>query len=240
MGTLTDVQIKYDECWAKTTPSGQPGISVEQHCRTAGVVAGLLARKYPQWLKDILDIRTGIILAALHDVGKVSPGFQKKCFAWLKRRGLTAAEFAGMDEDHARMSQKTVQDFMAGENLLLWAAIVGAHHGKLKGNHLSSLCDGGEAWTAERHRLVEELVREFGLLPEHPPPNIDCGSLWFNAGLIAVADVQGVVHFLSRDDGSFAARLPTDGKAVVAPLQALGTSFLMQTSNGGIYAIEAQ
>ena len=27
--------------------------------------------------------------------------------------------------------------------------------------------------------------------------------------LIAVADVQGVVHFLSRDDGSFAARLTT-------------------------------
>lgn len=59
-------------------------------------------------------------------------------------------------------------------------------------------------------------------------------------GLIAVADVQGIVHFLNRDDGSFAARLPTDGSAVVAPLQVLGSSLLMQTSNGGIYAIEAQ
>lgn len=59
-------------------------------------------------------------------------------------------------------------------------------------------------------------------------------------GLIAVADVQGIVHFLNRDDGSFAARLPTDGSAVVAPLQALGNSLLMQTSNGGVYAIEAQ
>jgi outer membrane protein assembly factor BamB len=59
-------------------------------------------------------------------------------------------------------------------------------------------------------------------------------------GLVAVADVQGVVHFLSRDDGSFAARLPTDGSAVVAPLQALGGSLLMQTSSGGVYAIEAQ
>ena len=59
-------------------------------------------------------------------------------------------------------------------------------------------------------------------------------------GLIAVADVQGFVHFLSRDDGSFAARLPSDGSAVVAPLQALGSSLLMQTSNGGVYAIEAQ
>lgn len=58
--------------------------------------------------------------------------------------------------------------------------------------------------------------------------------------LIAVADVQGIVHFLSREDGSFVARLATDGSPVVAPLQALGSSFLMQTSNGGVYAIEAQ
>lgn len=59
-------------------------------------------------------------------------------------------------------------------------------------------------------------------------------------GLIAVADAQGFVHFLSRDDGSFVARLPTDGSPVVAPLQALGRSLLLQTSNGGVYAIEAQ
>lgn len=59
-------------------------------------------------------------------------------------------------------------------------------------------------------------------------------------GLIAVADAQGIVHFLSRDDGSFVARLTTDGSPVVTPLQALGSRFLVQTSNGGIYAIEAQ
>ncbi len=59
-------------------------------------------------------------------------------------------------------------------------------------------------------------------------------------GLIAVADAQGVVHFLNRDDGSFVARLTTDGSPVVAPLQALGTNFVVQTSNGGIFAIEAQ
>jgi outer membrane protein assembly factor BamB len=59
-------------------------------------------------------------------------------------------------------------------------------------------------------------------------------------GLIAVADVQGVVHFLSRDDGSFVARLTTDGSPVIAPLQSLGSLLLVQTSNGGVYAIEAQ
>ena len=59
-------------------------------------------------------------------------------------------------------------------------------------------------------------------------------------GLLAVADVQGVVHFLSREDGSFVGRLTTDGSPVVAPLQALGSYFVLQTSRGGIFAIEAQ
>ena len=59
-------------------------------------------------------------------------------------------------------------------------------------------------------------------------------------GLIAVADVQGVVHFLSRDDGSFVARLTTDGSPVIAPLQTLGNLLLVQTSSGGVFAIEAQ
>lgn len=59
-------------------------------------------------------------------------------------------------------------------------------------------------------------------------------------GLVAIADVQGVVHFLGREDGSFVSRLMTDGSPVVAPLQLLGGNFLIQTSKGGIFAIEAQ
>jgi outer membrane protein assembly factor BamB len=59
-------------------------------------------------------------------------------------------------------------------------------------------------------------------------------------GLIAVADIQGVVHFLSRDDGSFVGRVSTDGSPVVARLQALSGRLLVQTSNGGVFAIEAQ
>lgn len=58
--------------------------------------------------------------------------------------------------------------------------------------------------------------------------------------LIAVADVQGVVHFLNREDGSFAARVTTDGSPVVAMLRPLGSGLVVQTRNGGIYAIEAQ
>jgi outer membrane protein assembly factor BamB len=59
-------------------------------------------------------------------------------------------------------------------------------------------------------------------------------------GLVVVADAQGVVHFLSREDGSFVARLTTDGSPVIAPLRALASGWLVQTSNGGIFAIEVQ
>jgi len=58
--------------------------------------------------------------------------------------------------------------------------------------------------------------------------------------LIAVADVKGVVHYLSRDDGSFAARQTTDGSAVRAPLQRLGSHLVVQTANGRLLVIETQ
>jgi outer membrane protein assembly factor BamB len=59
-------------------------------------------------------------------------------------------------------------------------------------------------------------------------------------GLVAVADGEGIVHFLSREDGSFAARQKTDGTPVRAPLQALGSSVLIQTAGGEVRAFEVQ
>jgi outer membrane protein assembly factor BamB len=58
---------------------------------------------------------------------------------------------------------------------------------------------------------------------------------------VVVGDFQGYVHLLSREDGSFVARLPTDGSAIGAPPTALDlTSFVVQTRNGGIFAITVQ
>lgn len=57
---------------------------------------------------------------------------------------------------------------------------------------------------------------------------------------IAVADYQGVVHLLRRDNGAFAARATTDGAAVRAEPARFGTGVLVQTANGGLYALEAR
>jgi outer membrane protein assembly factor BamB len=58
--------------------------------------------------------------------------------------------------------------------------------------------------------------------------------------LVAVADVKGVVHFISREDGSFVARVNTDGTPVTAPLQILDNKVLLQTKGGAVMALEAE
>ena len=57
---------------------------------------------------------------------------------------------------------------------------------------------------------------------------------------VAVGDVQGYVHFVSRDDGSFVARLATDGSPIIAQPLALNSGILVQTLKGGVYAIAVQ
>jgi outer membrane protein assembly factor BamB len=58
---------------------------------------------------------------------------------------------------------------------------------------------------------------------------------------VVVGDFEGYVHLLSREDGSFVARMATDGSSINAPPVALdSTSFLVQTRNGGVYAISIQ
>ena len=56
--------------------------------------------------------------------------------------------------------------------------------------------------------------------------------------LIALGDVEGYVHFLNREDGTFAARLQTEDAAIMPQMLAVGSSTLIaQSRKGGIFAI---
>jgi outer membrane protein assembly factor BamB len=56
--------------------------------------------------------------------------------------------------------------------------------------------------------------------------------------LIALGDVEGYVHFLNREDGSFAARLQLENSAIMPQMLAVGSSIIIaQTRKGGIFAI---
>lgn len=54
---------------------------------------------------------------------------------------------------------------------------------------------------------------------------------------VAVGDYQGVVHLMRRDNGTFAARYGTDGSGIAAEPQRVERGFLVQTRNGGLYAL---
>lgn len=59
-------------------------------------------------------------------------------------------------------------------------------------------------------------------------------------GFVLVGDRTGLVHALVRDDGAIAARLATDGSPiVVAPVAASGLG-VVQTTEGGLYAIRIE
>jgi outer membrane protein assembly factor BamB len=58
---------------------------------------------------------------------------------------------------------------------------------------------------------------------------------------VVAGDIQGQVHVLARDTGALEGRLATDGSAIAAPPVALGRGrFLVQTRNGGLFAIGIQ
>lgn len=59
-------------------------------------------------------------------------------------------------------------------------------------------------------------------------------------GNVAVADYQGVVHLLSREDGSFVARITSDGSAISTDPQRVKDGFVVQTGNGGIFALSVK
>jgi len=57
---------------------------------------------------------------------------------------------------------------------------------------------------------------------------------------VAVGDFEGYVHFLSREDGAFLARLATDGSAIASTPLVAGSNLIFQTQNGTVTAIAVE
>lgn len=57
---------------------------------------------------------------------------------------------------------------------------------------------------------------------------------------VVFGDADGQVHFLSREDGKTLLRLPTDGSAIVAQPVLSGTTVLVATAKGGLFAFRPE
>src|SRR5213594_1871908 len=215
--------------WAKTyrgkdeqgREADLPRISVRDHCLNVGCVAEALIKALPPSIRDLLP-PGAVTLAALHDIGKLSAGFQQKCPAWLKERGLEARcknENWSMPEPATDHGKRTACILLAWflkrwpgakvENLEKVGHIVGAHHGSLFGTKFFSkpLVDKAvELFAATREALCREMNDCFPSLPDRFPYLADT-QLWLLAGLVSVADWIG-----------------SDEKFFSSPLQSLAES----------------
>lgn len=97
-------------------------------------------------------------------------------------------------------------------------------------------------FAADVNGAVVALTREAG------------ASVWKNAQLayrrlsapvslgraVAVADYQGYVHFLGREDGAMLARIATDGSQIMATPILSGSNLIVQTHAGAVVALSAE
>ena len=150
------------------------------HCRYAGYVAEGLCALSPDALRRLLPPETPF-LAALHDVGKVSPGFAGKYFMPLLREKApwfaTGVENGRFVTDHAAIGARALQRLfgLTADHPLVQA--VAAHHGFVP-DQMQFSRDG--VWQNEREALVRALAAEFGVAPEasvraEVPADLLCG-----------------------------------------------------------------
>lgn len=176
--------------WAKTNTSNEPGISVRDHCLNVGCVAEVIIQLLPPNLRSLLPVGAAT-LAALHDIGKISPGFQAKCLKWLALQDLTIQEqisWRGSQSNHALVSQFYLQDKVDRR----WAAAVGAHHGKILGRGSDPVRIRevqGQQFSKFREEVSSKIEKLLGSLPKLDKPKESIR--WFLAGLITVADWLG-------------------------------------------------
>lgn len=195
--------VSYHHCPAKTynNDNGQRclGRSVFEHCLIVGEIARALINRFPSALQQSLFPPGSALLAAVHDVGKVSPTFFLKLqrsisdnnSAWLS----ALAELIGIDEmrwgGHAGVSALALKAIC---NDPVIGKIAGQHHGinpSTVGYQEDSEVLGGKTWQEQRHQLVlalrAALNEEFPLIHDHQQLVL--------AGLTTVADWVGSGSF---------------------------------------------
>ena len=210
--------------WAKTTEDKFPGIDVFQHSLNVGNVASYLSELYENIIALWnLDKKSIVALTAIHDVGKISPGFQQKCPAWLEQNELNKIAsnggWASLEKNHAKVSQYAIQGFLKNEikfgcsSAAYLAAALGAHHGRLnwageRGIELHPDEEfSGIPWGIRRNNTIQEIVKNFG---DVNPFNVnnDSPELWWIAGLTTIAD------WIGSDERFFPADKPIDPEIV--------------------------
>lgn len=187
----------FSQCPAKTFQKDGVvaiGRMVPDHCQIVGEVARALIGRYPEDLAKQLFPAGAPLVAACHDIGKVSP-----CFFEKLRRACQPSSY-GMPTipvnpdiergwgGHSGVSQATAKEINAPAFV---PEILGQHHGyspTLAGKKANDEVFGGPLWQEQRRDLVNELKTR---LKMDWPQSLSVAQARVLAGLTSVADWIG-------------------------------------------------
>lgn len=157
--------------WIAKTYSDQqgnslPGVSVSQHCRNVGYMAKALLERIPDATRKMLP--EGIVtLVACHDVGKISPDFQRMIWkhtsSGIPDKLCDELRGEGLGSYHETVSEAAITKHIGRHS---WKTVIGKHHAR----YVSPKRDtdeiyGKALWSERRQALIQELISEFGPLP---------------------------------------------------------------------------
>ena len=231
----TDLVIPYTVCPAKTFTSESgavaPGRVVLNHCHIVGQVAKEIINRFPDQLREQLFPKNSPMVAAAHDIGKVSPSFYEKIRSACTPGYHSMTELPHINPDlernwggHAGLSQITANSINTPSFV---AAIVGQHHGyspPISGYLADDECFGGTPWQAERIALVEALKHA---LKMDWPDIKSVPTARLLAGLTSVADWIGSGEFFENPLHSWEERisLSVDAAGLTRPSYRSGLAF---------------
>lgn len=196
--------------WAKTTRDNRPGMSVFEHMVNVGSVARSMVEATPGLL-NIFQLEPSLAgaVAALHDLGKISPGFQCKCEEWLEVNNILEIATRWnwkvvMESDHGKVSHAALQEYFNANGVdeptaTFLSAVLGGHHGRLnppdergfRPRKATTEPHSGIDWHGERKRAADSVVSHFGVNLNGLLIEDSSASLWWLAGLTSVADWIG-------------------------------------------------
>lgn len=165
--------LPLDSCIAKTYHQTKEemvcGRTVLNHCQIVGQIAREILGRYPDFVKEALFPEGSELVAASHDVGKVSPYFQEKLY-----RNISGYQFNSLEPlrhvqdpslekawgGHAGVSLVAAQSEKVGKFI---PEVIGQHHGfspQLGGKIAEDEVFGGEVWQERRGELLAELKKQ--------------------------------------------------------------------------------
>ena len=200
--------VSYRLCPAKTFVSAEGetrlGHRVPDHCEIVGRVSRALIDRFPQPLRGLFPEETPLVAAA-HDLGKVSPYFFEKLCRACTIRPQMLPEFLQLDVKleshwggHAGVSELAAKAMGAPEFV---PEILGQHHGfspQVRTHHATDEPFGRAVWQEQRELMLQDLKERLDI-PQWPTIT-SAAQARLLAGLTTVSDWIGSGEFFEDPD----------------------------------------